>query len=282
MVATIPESVHDYWAWIHAAVSRAPAILPDGQGPCGWFGPYNWTIQTFLYLRGAGLAPRLTATLPEEGIIIAHSDFLAIQLKPSARQFVVEMKPDRALRCAYANFAIVQNPRDPIRSGIRRALTSSAAVSYWPQPGLISRRADRGGRFENICFMGNADQFIPGAETLEAELARRGLRWTMIPRDRWHDYSEADAIVAVRTATPKGRDANAFSPARKPASKLCNAWLAGVPAILSPDVAFRDLRRSPLDYLEAQTIPEVLEAIDRLRDDIDLRRAMAENAAARA
>ena len=101
----------------------------------------------------------------------------------------------------------------------------------------------------------------------------------------WHDYRQVDAIVALRgQARPQqGKvDAAYFSPERKPASKLTNAWLAGVPAILSPEVAFADLRRSELDYLEARSIPEMARALERLQQDTALRRAMIENGARRA
>jgi hypothetical protein len=47
----------------------------------------------------------------------------------------------------------------------------------------------------------------------------------------WHDYSTDDLVLAVRDLTEK--DALV-----KPASKLVNAWIAGVPALLGPEPAF--------------------------------------------
>lgn len=69
---------------------------------------------------------------------------------------------------------------------------------------------------------------------------------------------------------------------RKPATKLYNAWLAGVPAILSPDPAYQDLRRSEHDYLEAKTSDEIILQLKRLMDSPDLRHAMHANALSRA
>jgi hypothetical protein len=58
--------------------------------------------------------------------------------------------------------------------------------------------------------------------------------------------------------------------------------LAGVPAILSPEVAFQDIRRSELDYLEAQNVPEIIQKIQDLMGNLHLRRSMAENGKKRA
>jgi hypothetical protein len=133
--------------------------------------------------------------------------------------------------------------------------------------------------------MGNAEQFIDQSDALALEINKLGLNWTMVPRKKWHDYSEVDAVVAVRPrelGILHGRDAEAFSRNRKPATKLYNAWLAGVPAILSPDVAFQDIRESELDFLEARDVPEILERINRLMKNPALRTSMVENGRRRA
>jgi hypothetical protein len=55
-----------------------------------------------------------------------------------------------------------------------------------------------------------------------------------------------------------------------------------VPAIVSPELPYRELRRSEIDYLEARSAAEALAAIDRLRSDAALYSAMVENGLARA
>jgi hypothetical protein len=69
--------------------------------------------------------------------------------------------------------------------------------------------------------------------------------------------------------------------ATKPATKLYNGWLARVPVIAAPEPAYDALRRGPLDFLEARDADEVLLAIDRLRLQPALYRAMVGNGAAR-
>jgi hypothetical protein len=63
----------------------------------------------------------------------------------------------------------------------------------------------------------------------------------------------------------------------KPATKLYNAWHAGVPAVLGRESAYRAEWKSELDYWEVDTVEEALDALKKLRDDVALRRAMVEN-----
>jgi hypothetical protein len=63
----------------------------------------------------------------------------------------------------------------------------------------------------------------------------------------------------------------------RPASKLYNAWLANVPAVLGPESAFGRERRSELDYIEITSLPQAIDAIRRLKDDPALRRQMIAN-----
>jgi hypothetical protein len=92
---------------------------------------------------------------------------------------------------------------------------------------------------------------------------------------RWNDYASTDVVVALR---PPG----SWNARSKPAAKLQNAWAAGVPAILSPERPYRELRRSPLDYLEARSSADVLAAIDTLRSDPGLYSDMIQNGFERA
>jgi hypothetical protein len=91
----------------------------------------------------------------------------------------------------------------------------------------------------------------------------------------WPDFRTVDAVLAVRPAACPRRDS-------KPATKLCNAWLAGVPALLSPEVAYRELRRSPLDYLEVAGPEEAKGAVDRLLAEPGLYQRMVANGRERA
>lgn len=270
LIDSIPETIQKYWGWINEFIKGKPVRQPTGE-LCTFDGPYSWTIQTFMYLRAHSFPCELTASLPKKGIIITHGDLLSPFMKPSAEQFIVEIKPDRYLRCIFSNFVIVQNRHDPIHFEKKRFLIKSAVVNHWPQSNLIPRDSKRKELFKNICFMGDPDEgFIRETAVLESKINKLGLTWRMVPREKWNDYSEVDAIVAVRPA-----DCRMLK--RKPATKLINAWSAGVPAILSADIAFEDIRKSALDYLRARNIPEIIEHLKRLKGDPSLRKTMVEN-----
>jgi hypothetical protein len=180
-----------------------------------------------------------------------------------------------------ADFEVVQNA--VFVDGRRRFL-----MPHWPQPGLVPRDAARGERVDRVAFKGFLSNLHAGflGEPWRHDLERLGMEWicdatrfagaqTDVHAVDWPNHASVDVIVAVRPCD----HARASS---KPATKLVNAWLAGVPAILGPDPAFRQLRRTPLDYLEANDPAEALGALRRLRDSPELYRAMVDNGQARA
>ncbi len=115
------------------------------------------------------------------------------------------------------------------------------------------------------------------------ELARLGVRFQINgiaseeadAKVAWNDYSACDLALAARNLT----EVDALA---KPASKLVNAWQAGVPALLGPEPAFRRLRRSELDYIEVVLPEDVIAAVARLKDNPSLYRAMIKNGSERA
>ena len=245
-------------------------------------GVFVWVLQTFLRLRDAGAAVRLSRTAPASGTVVTHADYverLLAEAPSAAHLTIVAARADRP-RQIYADVEVVQNASSVGDFQI--------FIPSWPQPGLVPRSGARGTRIENLAYVGARKQ-------LHAELATdawtdalrsRGLFWqlrmvTFAGNDQlysqhgWNDYSTTDVVIALRPAAM-------WDDTSKPAAKLTNAWAAGVPAILSPEVPYRELRRTPLDYLEARDAREVLAAVDRLRSDPGLYRAMVENGLARA
>lgn len=52
---------------------------------------------------------------------------------------------------------------------------------------------------------------------------------------------------------------------QKPATKLYNAWLAGVPALLAPEPEYQRMRTSPEDFIEIDSLDSVLTAVRQLQ-----------------
>ena len=235
-------------------------------------------MQTWARLARAGLPVTLADRAPRDGLVVFHAKerhALARTLAWRADITLVGIRAD-SRSPALADVEVVQNGR--FADGHRRVFIPS-----WPQPGLVPRAPSRGDVIRRVAYKGfarNLDAAFRSAQW-SAFLAARGIEWVFdaveYERHRdaaapvaWHDYSAVDLVVAVR---PKDHRLHTA----KPASKLVNAWRAGVPALLGAEVAFRELRRSDLDYLEVAALDEARAAVVRLQERPDLYRAMIEN-----
>jgi hypothetical protein len=238
-------------------------------------GYYNWSVKTYGYLSKMGFPCRLTHTLPDEGIIVSHRHFLKNTMLPNRRQLFVCAVAD-FWRHPFAQLHIVQNTSDPL---LVDAAPSWPAVfiPLWPESGLIPRDPARGDKFENVAYFGLPPRLAPQlrSEKFAARLREHGFNFRIVPRDRWNDYSDTDAVLAVRNFAP-------VSWHKFPPSKLYNSWHAGVPALLGSESAYQAERRSEYDYFEVHSPDEVLETLLRLRADPALRAAVQRNCVERA
>lgn len=232
------------------------------------FGMYASIVQTYLYLKEAGFPCELVTEMPQEGIVVAHRRSFAFHQQPNSKLLMVCYKANYDPH-PYAQLHVVLNPKD-VRSDYH-------FIPHWRQTGLIPRDPSRGDRFENVAYFGLNVNLAPElrSEAWESAVKSLGLSWQIIEPERWNDYRDIDAIVAVRHFQKQE-----FT--YKPALKLYNAWHAGIPAILGCETSFQSERKSELDYLEVNSLDETIAALKRLRDDVDLRRAMVANGSVRA
>lgn len=253
--STLPKSANTYWANFEGNFTS---------------GVYAWTLQTYLRLKEDDFPCEFTGTLPTEGIVLAHRCSLPFHLKPGTRVLIVCLKADYEQH-PYAQLHVVLNFEEI------KTLRNGYYMPHWPQAGLIPRAPTRKELFENVAFFGIEKNLAPELQTpsWQEQLKALGLRWHVVGRDRWNDYSYVDAILAVRSFEHKDYT-------RKPATKLYNAWHAGVPAILGCESAFQAERQSELDYLEVSSLNDSILALRLLRDDAKLRHAMVENGRLRA
>lgn len=231
----------------------------------------TWIIQSFLLLKDllsdGGIDVRFSRRFVPGGLCIAHRDDLTPKAG-FAQSYVVGIRADRPPLFA-AQQVIVQT----------RILARGASVHYlpfWPQPGLVERAGERGTQLRRLAYFGRSNYLPP--EFLEAgfreALGRRGVEFS-VKDHGWNDYSDVDAVLAVRKEPP-------WILRTKPANKLVNAWRAGVPALLGDEPAYRDERHSALDYLEVTSPSAALAAVDRLQKDPVLYSQMVENGRTRA
>jgi len=285
IVESIPSDPAEYWAWICGELARGPIPCSDGK-VINSDGPFSWTIYTYMQLRKAGYRVQIKTEIPEKGVVVSHSSFWQGCESSLEGQFFVEIKPDRLQALSRPDFVIVQSQKDPIiRSNDESIRPSVAFVKSWMQPSLIPRNPSRMARIENACYMGQWTNFLNGKSVpiVSEEFSNLEINFLTPSRERWHDYSEVDLIIAIRSA----RSFNPFehpsiSVWSKPPNKLINAWAAGVPAIVSPEPAYEAIRCCDLDYIRAGSLPEIIAGTKAIIQNHKLYFDMANHGAERA
>lgn len=252
-----------------AAIDREQARFRSGVD--------TWIVQSYLRLAAGlqerGLAASIAERFVRDSVCVAHRDDLNRYSDPLHGCYVVGVRADRPPLCV-ARLVIVQNGLSSPRPSHPHVRTRF--IPFWPQPGLIPRDASRGARIERAVYLGRAGSAPAWYRDGRLHSALAELRTHFEIRERaWNDYTDVDVLVAQRDASPTML-------LHKPASKLVNAWIAGVPAILAPEPAYSELRRSPLDYFEARDVSEVVAAVRTLLREPARYRAMVENGRARA
>jgi hypothetical protein len=222
-----------------------------------------WIYQTSVALERSGFPVKLTHAIPSEGILVTLTNLLMADFRVPEHVFFVGVVADY-LADARAHLHLVQNHAHALR------LRNSAFMPLWPHPNLLARDPGRLDRFENVCFFGERSNLAPELadprwqNKLRDEL---GLNFIICGADRWHDYREADCVVAIR----------GFGRSRyihKPATKLYNAWLAGVPFIGGLDSAYAANGVPGHDFLQAATPGELFGHLRRLQEDLSLRKQL--------
>lgn len=255
----LPSTLEEYPDWM-------ARVRDSGASEGAWI----WTLQTYLQLRKRGHEYTLFREMPSAGIILSHRDFLHGSIVPNPEQLVVCLKADRATH-PFAQLHIVQNERDLQNPRMTQLLFDSIYIPHWPQPGLLPRSNTRGDCFETVGYFGNKGELAKDfcTDEFRETMSTRGFDWVTVESHHWHDYREIDVVLAVRDFN-QPHDS-------KPASKLVNAWLAGVPAIVGPESAFHCVGREKEDCFNVRSLPEVFQALELLRRDKDLRAHLVQN-----
>ena len=228
-----------------------------------------WVSRTYYELRVAGRPATIGPTVaPGRVNIVGVREFGRRDVRADA--FFAIPRLD-AHDPKLADFVIYQN-------GLRGRGPTWDWVPHWAQPGIEPRDPARGARIERLVYKGaaiNLDADFKLGDfraalasvgvTLDVDVVRDGDR-----DNNWGDYRDADAVVAARNLTK-------YDARQKPASKLINAWWGEVPALLGPEPAYQEQRRSELDYLEVRCPRDVIAAIKRLKELPGLYAAMVEN-----
>ncbi len=215
-----------------------------------------WIYQTWLALERSGHPARLTHSIPTDGTLVTLTNCVHADFRPSDGVLFVGIVADYSAH-PHAHLHIVQNAAHGKR------LWNAAFMPLWPHPNLIPRDPARSDRFENVCFFGDLSNLA--RELTDRRWQRKlkdelNVEFVIYGADRWHDYRDVDCVVAVR-------DFGRSRYFHKPATKLYNAWLAGVPFIGGRDSAYAADGDPGRNYLQASTPEELFSYIRRLKEE---------------
>ena len=231
-----------------------------------------WIIQTYLHVRDALAADGWTVSLSDRfepgAICVAHWDELHRLRWRAPLAYLIGVRADRP-PVLVADKVVRQNTLVPDDA-------QTVGIPPWPQPGMRRRRVERGDAVRRIGYFGRlamAPSFFSDP-AFRRSLDELGLEFVPSEHD-WQDYSDVDVVIAFRTAP--------MSLLRhKPATKVSNAWLAGVPAIVGPEPAYLQLRRDENDMCVATDAAGVIGELTRLVRDPGHYAAMRARAVERA
>lgn len=255
------------------SIASWQALCPDAAPSRLVLGEDYWIALSWMRLRAAGVDVALSNRVPDQGVVVFYAgDKRALwpAVQRDSRALLVAVRSDRQ-PVGFADVEIVQNAAS---SDGKRCFH----LPHWPQPGLVARDAARGTALRTLLFPGTPQNLDEGFRSPRWHdfLASRGIGFRCHEKTPgavqpvWNDLHDVDAFLAIRPEA-LGLIGN------KPAWKLFNAWIAGVPAILGPESGYRELRESALDFIEAANVEQAMAAIARLCDAPGLYAAMVEN-----
>jgi len=235
-------------------------------------GSSSWIVQTYLQLKCRGLDVHLVPHFVAGAIcVVSREELMKRQLWQSLpfKSYVVVCQQDRP-RPSICEQRVVQNRLNVLTQW-------DHFMPHWSQPDLKGRDPNRGDRVQNLVFKGRW-YYLPEAfknDQFVEQLKAIDIQFTTSPDynvnlSEWTDYAQADVLLAVRQRADLYLES-------KPPTKLINAWIAGCPALLGAEPAYQQLRRSELDYIEVNSPTDVIQALQRLKHEPKLYRAMIEN-----
>jgi len=212
---------------------------------------HTWVWPIYCRLKMLGRSVTFSYEPREGAINIIHGQVARKLLKPSdfKKYFIIGIRADFR-PFPYGHFEIVQNERT---AGGR-----SIFMPLYPQPGLKPRDTGRSG-VETICFSGRMQNSI-GEDIMQRELEALGCRFVFKGVGEWQDMHDVDVLLGIRSLSTRAYP-------DKPATKLFNAWLAGIPFIGGYDSAYSQVGIPGKNYLRVSSEQELVEAVRRLKEE---------------
>jgi hypothetical protein len=151
-----------------------------------------------------------------------------------------------------------------------RALVSDPArqhvVPLLPQRGIQPRSRERPDRVATVVLKAYRENVPAWIDDLVLALGRQGVLVRVDDQNDhdshgWADFTDVDVALCTQHQETLGDSR------RKPATKLINAWSAGVIPICESRVAYLELANEGIDSIIASDVSEIAAAIARLNDN---------------
>jgi len=222
-------------------------------------------LKTYKILQCTSLNLSLSECLDKKAINIMHRDDYDAEM--TKEHFIVCSRADKEPAFS-AQIEILQN-------GLHANGKNRFFIPHWPQDGIIPRDPERD-KIEKLTFFGKKCHVFPElkSERFKEFCRKYGLVFEINEQD-WHDYSSTDVVIAVRDGFPFYLDS-------KPAHKLLNSWIAGVPAILNPEYGYIEAIAGENEVIFVNSIHDVMVRIKGLIDSPDLYNKIVNNGNRRA
>lgn len=239
-------------------------LCPDLQPNEFNSGPECWILQTYIRLSRLGLTAQLSNHCVPSAVNICFNSELRNGLR-CENCFIIGVRADYP-SVKKADLQIVQNKA--------QIGEDSFWLPLWPQSGILKRsRLGKPHHVRRVAYFGrNVNHYtrilreasgwfkvrqavLNACNDLQLELVER-------TSGDWNDFSDIDVAVGIRSFGRRGYDT-------KPASKLINAWLAGVPFVGGADSAFLQIGSPGFDYLRVTSAEELAMSLERLKSEPD-------------
>lgn len=220
-------------------------------------GELIWGLQTYRMLKEAGMEVTLSSEPDPAAINLAHVNVLR-KLKYRADCFCISIQAD-CPHYSLADYHVVQN--------MEQSSKNAVFIPHWPQPEQVARAPGRD--VQRIAYQGNQAFTELDEQRINDDLRSHGLRFDMLGESDWAELETVDVLLGIRSFSRKQYR-------RKPATKLTNAWHAGIPFIGGWDSAYAQLGCPGVDYLRVDSYPALIDAVLRLKHEPELYRNLVD------
>lgn len=216
---------------------------------------HTWVWPLYCQLKMRGFPVSLSYRLESDAINIIHGPIARqlLQVSDLKKCFIIGIRADFP-PFPFGQFEIVQNRNS---EGGRRVY-----MPLFSQPGLMVRDPSRG-KAVNVCFSGRMQNSGLDPDEFAKDLLKIGCQFHYKGEGQWQEMQDVDILIGIRSLSKKAHHS-------KPPSKLFNAWLAGIPFIGGYDSAYEQVGMPDENYLRVSSYGELLESINRLKNDADL------------